>query len=765
MKLTPPREGFFNMLNLNHMFWADEFAETIIKSGKYKPYHVDDMKTPSGKIHVGALRGVVVHDLIHQALLTKGVKSVYTYVFNDMDPMDAFPHYLPEKFQQYMGWPLYKIPSPEPGFESLAACYAMEFEKIFNGLGIKPKIIWSHEEYGAGKFDATIKTVLDKVELIRKLYHDISGYDKPKNWFPYQVFCPKCSKVGTTIVTGWDGKKVSFTCQKDLVKWAEGCGYQGEIEPVKENGKLMWKVDWAAHWQVIGVTAEGAGKDHMSQGGSHDLSSAICEQVLNYPTPFKFIYEWFLAKSGTKMSSSKGVGISAAEVSQTLPPELLKFLLVKTPYRRAIIFDPSNNDSILKLFDDYDQAMANKDIAWKLSQVKPGAKPIKNPPRFRDVVNYMQNPKIDLNQQFARADKAELTKRIKYAKIWIDKYAPPMQVFQITKEIPEFAGTFTDTQRAILTKAHNIAVDAKSPEEIQQKVYEEAKTIGLSPSNAFGTIYQATIGKDHGPKAGWLLFNNPQAINRLAEAAIYVAKKTKVQYLFPEMADSRWLKVSQAIKDKYSSVILGVAVLEDINVAKQHPGLEAEKQALVTQLEKMSIDELNNSPEIQSYRRLYREMGVDWGKRKSSPVALVRRVIKGQGLYTINTCVDSYNQVVMKYRVSAGAFDLDQMKFPATLDIAKGGEKAVYIGDKEPTEIRAGEICYFDKIGPYNLDFNYRDSVRTAVTESTKNIIINVDGIYDITREQVERTLKEVIDTIIKYCGGRLKTAGIVLAE
>ena len=113
------------------MFWADEFAETIIKSGKYKPYHVDDMKTPSGKIHVGALRGVVVHDLIHQTLLTKGVKSVYTYVFNDMDPMDAFPHYLPEKFKQYMGWPLYKIPSPEPGFKSLAACYAMEFEKIY----------------------------------------------------------------------------------------------------------------------------------------------------------------------------------------------------------------------------------------------------------------------------------------------------------------------------------------------------------------------------------------------------------------------------------------------------------------------------------------------------------------------------------------------------------------------------------------------------------------------------------------------------------
>ncbi|HUW21080.1 MAG TPA: lysine--tRNA ligase, partial [Candidatus Bathyarchaeia archaeon] len=82
------------------MFWPDRFASEIIKSGKYRPYHVDDMKTPSGRIHVGALRGVIVHDLIFKALKEKGKKVDYTWVFNDMDPMDAFPHYLPEKFKK-----------------------------------------------------------------------------------------------------------------------------------------------------------------------------------------------------------------------------------------------------------------------------------------------------------------------------------------------------------------------------------------------------------------------------------------------------------------------------------------------------------------------------------------------------------------------------------------------------------------------------------------------------------------------------------------
>jgi lysyl-tRNA synthetase, class I len=59
--------------------------------------------------------------------------------------------------------------------------------------------------------------------------------------------------------------------------------------------------------------------------GSHDLSSAISEQVFNHNTPYSFIYEWFLAKGGSKMSSSKGVGLSAKETSDTLPPEIFRF--------------------------------------------------------------------------------------------------------------------------------------------------------------------------------------------------------------------------------------------------------------------------------------------------------------------------------------------------------------------------------------------------------------------------------------------------------
>ena len=42
------------------MFWADKIAADAVGEQV-----VNDSKTPSGRIHVGSLRGVVIHDVIY----------------------------------------------------------------------------------------------------------------------------------------------------------------------------------------------------------------------------------------------------------------------------------------------------------------------------------------------------------------------------------------------------------------------------------------------------------------------------------------------------------------------------------------------------------------------------------------------------------------------------------------------------------------------------------------------------------------------------
>jgi DNA/RNA-binding domain of Phe-tRNA-synthetase-like protein len=96
------------------------------------------------------------------------------------------------------------------------------------------------------------------------------------------------------------------------------------------------------------------------------------------------------------------------------------------------------------------------------------------------------------------------------------------------------------------------------------------------------------------------------------------------------------------------------------------------------------------------------------------------------------------------------------------LRFGKAGDEIHLLGDEKPTEYKATEIGYFDKKGGYNLDYNYRDSERTAVTTDTTDMLINVDGISEISPETVEEVLREAITTVTKYCGGKVEIAGIV---
>ncbi|GAH08703.1 unnamed protein product, partial [marine sediment metagenome] len=215
---------------------------------------------------------------------------------------------------------------------------------------------------------------LKNADKIRKIYLKVSGSKKPQDWYPFQVICPKCGKIGTTRVFDFKNEKVEFICEESLVDWAKGCGYKGKISPYDGNGKLPWKIEWAAKWFVLETDFEGAGKDHYTKGGSRDIAEAVAREIYKIEPPVGVRYEFFLVL-GRKMASSKGLGVSASEIAEVLPPELLRFLMVKTPIQRPIDFDPEG-ETIPRLYDFYDEAAEDKKLAqvFKYSQIE---KPVK----------------------------------------------------------------------------------------------------------------------------------------------------------------------------------------------------------------------------------------------------------------------------------------------------------------------------------------------------------------------------------------------------
>lgn len=500
------------------MYWADKVAKEIIESEKFKPYLVDDMFTPSGFPHIGSLRGPIVHDLIFKALKDQGKDVKFTFVINDFDPIDGLPPEMQNDFSSYLGLPLRKAPSPVEGYESFAAYFADDYKKSMASLGVSPKFLSSWDMYHDGKFDEAIMIALDNAEKIQDIYQEVSGSKKRESgWLPLQVICENCGKVGTTKVHDWDGETVAYKCEPELVKWAKGCGNESRISPFGGNAKLPWKVDWPSHWMVIGVTIEGAGKDHSSAGGSRDIARELVKKVLKIEEPFNLPYEFFLI-GGKKMASSKGLGLKARELTELLPLELGRFLFCRYDYRQQINFDPDGTMAIPDLFDEYDRCFmayvsgSNEDLsrAFELSHI--GKLPQKEKiflPRFRDVANFIQQPTVDIFKQFSQmkdSDLSEIEKnildeRIKYAKIWLEKFAPDNLRLSLS-EGSENNFQLSDDQKKYLEEVVNLINEDSSADDLQIKLYELTKSQGINAKSGFQAIYQVLIGKDFGPKAG-----------------------------------------------------------------------------------------------------------------------------------------------------------------------------------------------------------------------------------------------------------------------
>ncbi len=767
------------------MHWADRVAKEIITSGKYKPYWVDDMKTPSGFAHIGSMLGPVIHSCIYRSLKDAGQDAKLTYVFNDFDTADEFPSDFKELLKGQEGKVLKMVPSPDEKFDNFADFIASDLKKSIEYLGFEAEYISSWELYHQGKFDEVIKTALDNSEKIQDIYKKISGSEKKASgWLPFQVICENCQKLGTTKVFAWDGEKVSYKCEPDLVKWAIGCGHEGKISPFGGNGKLPWKVDWAAHWKVLDITIEGAGKDHASAGGSYDIALTILEEIFKKTKPFHFGYEFILI-GGRKMSSSKGLGLKAHDLVKILPAELARFLFVRSDIKSQGNFDPNGTMAIPDLFDEYDKCWEAYDKngdeklarTYVLSQTRDVPEKEKGffAPRFRDIANLLSQGITDAevlqkiteikNGKLDESELGVLEERIKYAKVWILEYAPDEYKFDLSTKVPENVVNLTEPQIEYLKAVKDIYNADDDSASLQISLFELTKQLEIPTKDAFGALYNSFIDKSFGPRAGVLLANigREKVFKRIDEVVKKHNSREVKKISQKENKYSSYFIIDKKLKSLYPSISVGIGLIKDVQIKKTNSELENEKIDFLQTIHDLTTEKLGEYEEVVSYRKLYKEMGIDWHSRRPSPEALLRRIALGKGLYTINTCVDAYNLVVMKNRVSVGAFDADNIKFPTVLRLAKDGEEILLLGDDSPTKYTEREIAYFDQVGGYNMDFNYRDSQRTMVTEKTRNIWINVDGIYEVSADKVKKSLDESIEKIIQYCGGKLEFSEVVI--
>lgn len=501
------------------MSWLDDLER---KLHKVDVQVVNDAKSPSGKPHVGALRGVLIHDAVYKFLKEKGINVKNIYGSDDYDPMDELPGGYPaELYENYLGVPLSNVPAPPNSDQKdLAMHFISDFFKIFDELNVNADLYYMRDYYKSGLFNEAIDTLLRRADEVREIYKKVSHADRPDDWFPVQVVCEKCGRLGTTQVTGFDGKEVTYVCREDMVTWAKGCGHVGKVSPFDGRGKLPYKVEWASKWKYLGITIEGAGTDHNTRGGSRDVANAVSRRIFNYEPPVNIPYGFFLL-GGAKMSSSKGIGATARDMTTFLPPEILRFLMLNTQPKRAINFEPSQA-YITKLFNDYDKLHNNiindKEIVDYEKQIYSLSNVFGNEKYqvidFSQIVTLIQLPYVDIYQKaeekFGRTlteiEKEKLTRRVQAAKYWIENLAPEGDLFQLQKTLPASAKELSQTQRYFLKTFVEFSKNIeRSEDKMQTAIFDSARLTPINPKLAFAAVYRILLNKDRGPKAGNLI--------------------------------------------------------------------------------------------------------------------------------------------------------------------------------------------------------------------------------------------------------------------
>ena len=525
------------------MFWADELAASA--TGRQV---VNDSKTPSGTVHVGSLRGPVVVDTIARALRHAGVTVELRYGVDDLDPMDAQALLTPDAIERFMGVPLSAVPDPQGDCHaSYARHFASVFIDTFDGLGIRPDTYyWMSEVYASGRMDRYIRTALDAAATIREIYRRVAKVNHPDDWHPLSVICESCGRIGTTIVTGWDGERVRYECRAGLVTWATGCGHSGETSPFGGRAKMPYNVDWAAKWDLFGVTIEPAGKDLSTAGGSRDRADAIAREVFGNEPPLNVPYE-FLNIGGKKMSTSKGLGASAQKIADVIPPEQLRTLFLRPKPNTAIEFDPDGTDAIPRLFDESDRLAAATDgrqvrgelpadheRVFTYSLVEPDADVAAEAATYRPAFSHLalleQIPGVDLVERVSAEKGAPLTDRERAivderraaARAWLEAYAPERARLAVQRDaLPAAAAEADDDQRTYLAAlAPALEAVAWNGEALQAAIFAKATERDLPAGRAFAALYLAFLGRTSGPRAGWLLaaLDRGFVLGRLREA-------------------------------------------------------------------------------------------------------------------------------------------------------------------------------------------------------------------------------------------------------
>lgn len=216
-------------------------------------------------------------------------------------------------------------------------------------------------------------------------------------------------------------------------------------------------------------------------------------------------------------------------------------------------------------------------------------------------------------------------------------------------------------------------------------------------------------------------------------------------------------RLEQPFLDIFPDAKIGILVCKGINNQvtdeDKYAGYlaDAQKEAL----QYVENPEFTENPVIRTWRDAFYKFKTKKGARCSIE-AMLKRVSKGNSISTINPLVDIYNGISLKYGVPVGGEDIDKFEGDNRLTVAEGGEEFITYGSDKSEPPYEGEVVYKDDAGAICRCFNWRESVRTMLTEKTTNAFMCIETVGGERDDVLDVALDELKTLIERELGGEV---------
>jgi lysyl-tRNA synthetase, class I len=476
---------------------------------------------PSGLPHIGTFGEVARTCMVRHAFQVLSDIPTRLYTFSDdMDGLRKVPDNVPnqEMLKAHLGKPLTQIPDPFEKYESFGHHNNAMLRQFLDSFGFDYEFQSSTDWYKSGRFDETLKLVLEHYDDIIAVILPTLGEERQATYSPFLPICATTGQVLQVPIISRDLEAATITYIDPNTR------NHVEVSVTGGHCKLQWKVDWGMRWRAFDVDYEMSGKDLID---SVRLSSQI-SHILGGRPPETLTYELFLDELGQKISKSKGNGLTIEEWLKYAPWESLSYYMYQSPRKaKRLYFDviPRNVDDYLSSVAKYMEQAQDQQLENPAWHVHSG-----HPPLLETSLSFgiLLNLASVCNAEdasilwgFVTRYQPELTpekspffaRLIDHAIHYYHDFILPTKRYRTPTGMEQAA--LIDLRDSLQSVSANSSV-----EELQALVFEIGKRHPFPELRAwFTTLYEVLLGQAEGPRMGSFiaLYGVTETINLIDE--------------------------------------------------------------------------------------------------------------------------------------------------------------------------------------------------------------------------------------------------------